>query len=101
MKFKELRAGSFVTQIKFYLASSTLLSNKITSWYSIAYTRYNNISSTTYVFYDISDIDDCQSISCLNGGSCRDEVGGFSCDCLPGYTGTMCDTSWLNIKFKN
>ncbi|KAH1029276.1 uncharacterized protein LOC109533262 isoform X1 [Dendroctonus ponderosae] len=36
------------------------------------------------------NIDDCQSDPCLNGGSCRDEVGGYRCICQPGWTGENC-----------
>uniref|UniRef100_A0A8K9WM15 Notch receptor 2 n=1 Tax=Oncorhynchus mykiss TaxID=8022 RepID=A0A8K9WM15_ONCMY len=28
---------------------------------------------------------------CLNGGSCVDGVGGFSCDCRPGFDGERCE----------
>ena len=27
---------------------------------------------------------------CLNGGSCQDGVGSFSCSCLPGFAGPRC-----------
>lgn len=37
----------------------------------------------------------CLSLSlsdpCLNGGSCVDGVGGFSCDCRPGFDGERCE----------
>ena len=41
----------------------------------------------------ISDDDDCQGISCQNGGTCIDDVASFSCDCLAGYSGKFCGTS--------
>lgn len=34
-----------------------------------------------------TDIDECSSLPCLNGGICRDKVGGFTCECSSGYTG--------------
>ena len=43
----------------------------------------------------ISDDDDCQGVSCLNGGTCIDSVASFSCDCLAGYSGQLCETSMI------
>ena len=60
------------------------------------------------------DIDECASSPCQNGGSCTDQVNGYSCNCVYGYNGTDCETgnnttslqiwykyqqvSWLNIN---
>ena len=30
--------------------------------------------------------------TCYHGGTCRDLVGGFMCDCLPGWTDPRCET---------
>jgi len=38
------------------------------------------------------DINECASNSCLNGGSCADQVNGYVCNCLAGYAGTNCET---------
>nr|XP_054759304.1 uncharacterized protein LOC129265319 [Lytechinus pictus] len=32
----------------------------------------------------------CLSSPCLNGGSCRESLGGFTCDCLENYVGNTC-----------
>lgn len=40
-----------------------------------------------------TDIDECASNPCKNGGSCSDSVNGYSCHCRNGYTGTECETS--------
>ena len=41
----------------------------------------------------VPDIDECNSLPCMNGGSCTDSVNGFDCSCdNPGYTGTLCET---------
>ena len=37
------------------------------------------------------EINECLAISCQNNGRCVDEVNDFSCDCLPGYTGSLCE----------
>ena len=42
------------------------------------------------------DIDECASAPCQNGGNCRDQINGYSCLCVPGYTDLQCQTG----KFK-
>ena len=37
-----------------------------------------------------TDIDECESSPCQNGGVCRDKVNMFECDCAAGFTGTLC-----------
>ncbi|XP_055681349.1 sushi, von Willebrand factor type A, EGF and pentraxin domain-containing protein 1 isoform X2 [Lutzomyia longipalpis] len=37
-----------------------------------------------------TDIDDCENSPCLNGGTCRDRIGGFECLCLDGWSGDRC-----------
>lgn len=41
------------------------------------------------------NIDDCASDlggpRCFNGGQCIDQVGGYSCHCLPGFAGERCE----------
>ena len=36
------------------------------------------------------DIDDCASNPCLNGATCLDEVYGYNCSCVVGFTGYNC-----------
>ena len=36
-----------------------------------------------------TDLDDCSPNPC-NYGECDDQVDGFKCQCLPGYTGETC-----------
>ena len=47
----------------------------------------------TGAFYTISDINDCSSTACDNGGTCIDAVDDFSCCCAIGYAGDTCQTS--------
>ena len=37
------------------------------------------------------DIDDCATSPCQNGGSCTDQVNGYTCNCVGGYDGTNCE----------
>ena len=41
----------------------------------------------------LSDINECVSSPCANGASCLDLVNMFSCSCVAGYTGVVCQTS--------
>ena len=40
----------------------------------------------------LADIDECTSSPCQNGGTCVDGVASFTCGCVTGYTGTLCET---------
>jgi hypothetical protein len=42
-----------------------------------------------------TDIDDCQSGPCRNGGTCFDLPGAFYCSCPPSASGTTCDSRIL------
>lgn len=37
-------------------------------------------------------MNECQSDPCLNGATCIDGVGSYTCDCVAGYTGIHCET---------
>ena len=41
----------------------------------------------------ISDIDDCSSDPCQNGGTCTDGVNSYTCACVDGYGGKDCSKS--------
>ena len=48
------------------------------------------------IMHFTTDIDECLSMPCQNLGTCVDQVNGFSCQCLAGFTGTQCQTSKLH-----
>ena len=57
------------------------------------------------VLFFFTDIDECVSAPCQNGGTCTDQVNSYTCHCPPGYTGLQCQTGkicfskecvWLN-----
>jgi hypothetical protein len=35
--------------------------------------------------------DECLSNPCVNGGICIDDVNSFTCRCLLGYSGPLCE----------
>ena len=49
----------------------------------------------------ITDIDECASYPCDNGGNCTDLADGYECSCLPGFTGSDCESSMLSQKKEN
>lgn len=40
----------------------------------------------------VSDINECESSPCMNGGTCKDKVNSFVCMCPPVFTGLYCET---------
>ena len=37
------------------------------------------------------EIDECASSPCQNGGTCRELLNAFTCDCADGYGGIHCE----------
>ena len=44
-----------------------------------------------------TDIDECASNPCQNGGVCIDGINGYTCNCAPGYTGVNCEISKFRV----
>ncbi|WAQ94333.1 FBP1-like protein [Mya arenaria] len=40
----------------------------------------------------LSDINECASSPCLNGGLCEDRINSYICHCVPGLTGDRCQS---------
>ena len=43
------------------------------------------------MFYLSSDIEECASNPCSNGGSCTDGVNDYTCACVDGFEGKSCN----------
>lgn len=39
-----------------------------------------------------AEINECLSQPCLNGGTCRNHIGSFQCECEEGFSGKRCQT---------
>ena len=51
------------------------------------------------IFYYL-DIDDCDPDPCQNNATCVDQVNGYTCNCLVGYTGNDCETgNYITLFF--
>uniref|UniRef100_A0AAV2KYH3 Sushi, nidogen and EGF-like domain-containing protein 1 n=1 Tax=Knipowitschia caucasica TaxID=637954 RepID=A0AAV2KYH3_KNICA len=46
------------------------------------------------------EINECRSQPCLNGGTCRDQVGSFFCECGKGFTGNHCQAAVVQCSPK-
>ncbi|XP_046363160.2 mucin-5AC-like [Haliotis rufescens] len=40
----------------------------------------------------VFDFDECESSPCVNGGTCKDGVYTYTCECLPEHTGVNCES---------
>lgn len=45
------------------------------------------------LFLPFTDINDCESNPCKNGGTCIDGVNSYKCICSDGWEGAYCETS--------
>lgn len=45
------------------------------------------------LFLPFTDINDCESNPCRNGGTCIDGVNSYKCICSDGWEGAYCETS--------
>ena len=52
-----------------------------------------------YCFHS-TDVDECGSNPCQNGGTCQDGLNAYQCNCASGYTGKQCERGSLRISCK-
>ena len=58
-------------------------------------TLYSEILTRSLCVTFVLDVNDCMPNPCENGGNCTDGVNEYFCTCIPGYTGTDCETGKL------
>ncbi|XP_013406107.1 fibropellin-3-like isoform X2 [Lingula anatina] len=65
--------------------------------WSLAFTQKENSDKLNHEFESLvsanngsNDINECMNNPCARGATCRNNHGGFDCDCLPGFTGKLC-----------
>ena len=58
---------------------------------------FNRICAITYNVIT-SDIDECASNPCDNGGTCDDLLNNYQCQCVIGYTGEQCEIGEYGSK---
>ena len=65
----------------------------LTPIYWIFRGNLNNVKdSVNWIPMLSTDIDECASAPCQNGGTCIDQINGYMCQCVPGYTDVLCQT---------
>ncbi|XP_073677061.1 coagulation factor IXa [Garra rufa] len=52
---------------------------------------FENDEKTMEFWESYIDGDQCKSSPCQNRGTCEDQMGTYSCNCLPGYVGKNCE----------
>lgn len=67
--------------------SSLALTRSLLSLYERCIIIFSDESIVLCIF---SDVDECQSNPCVNGGNCTNKRGGFDCSCPSGFTGKTC-----------
>ena len=58
--------------------------------------QFGYISLIFYETFSV-DIHECSSAPCLNAGDCIDNVNGYTCECIDGYTGNHCETGEFSL----
>ena len=76
--------------------------------YSFQWNKKNDWQKSTHVcrahaltikkIVIFSDINYCTNTTCQNNGTCFDQIVGFICSCMPGFTGTYCETSEIDFR---
>lgn len=58
-----------------------------------------HLSAVFFLVFFSSDVDECASHPCQNGGSCKDQTNSYTCICGPGYKGQLCEIGNNILQF--
>ena len=77
------------TRLKVLLSiSGSCASSLVKSWLTVIFPFPPFVDCHNNVCSEITACPVCQ-----NGGSCQDVIDGYSCQCMPGFTGRHCQTN--------
>ena len=82
MNFETLQQRAFTSSCKLFI------------WFYVNWFRFClSTIPLTHAFKLVlpADIDECASEPCIHG-ECDDQVNGYVCECIDGYTGVICDS---------
>lgn len=88
-----LNQGKYVNVVTyvFYTWNLRLTNVNQSKPFSLMLSRCKGGYNEILPWFFSTDIKECNSNPCKNGAQCEDEVNGFSCACLPGFTGNQCE----------
>ncbi len=62
-------------------------------------TSTDSVSWLIYWHDYFTDINECASNPCRNGGTCVDGINSYTCQCVQGYFGTNCEIGKHHVKW--
>ncbi|XP_063960551.1 uncharacterized protein LOC129267997 isoform X2 [Lytechinus pictus] len=87
------RSGSVIGDLEItLLATSQALADSLSDSVARLDLENANLGSLFVVSISVDNIDNCQSDTCRNGGTCTDGFNSFSCACATDYSGNDCST---------
>ena len=89
-----MREGCSYTYPPLSIARYSFIQLSVLKYIQISLNRF-----PPHIIAIVIDIDDCMPNRCLNGGTCIDLVGGYSCSCATYYSGRNCAKSKYTRMF--